>query len=77
MIFEVIRDHLVPEFTVHDCCRVLEVSRAGYYRWLGAPMGERQTRRAALTAASVWFCSRSTLARRSRKMERLFFSPSL
>ena len=30
MIFKVIRDHLVPEFAVRDCCRVLKVSRAGY-----------------------------------------------
>lgn len=49
MIFRVIRDHLVPEFAVKDCCRVLRVSRAGYYRWLGHPVGKRQTRRAELT----------------------------
>jgi len=50
MIFACIRDHLVPEFTVRDCCRVLRVSTAGYYRWLGHPIGKRQTRREELTA---------------------------
>lgn len=45
MIFRVIRDHLVPEFTVIDCCRVLKVSTSGYYRWLREPMGRRQVRR--------------------------------
>lgn len=48
MIFRVIRDHLVPEFTVVDCCRVLKVSKAGYYRWIKAPVGKRQMRRAEL-----------------------------
>ena len=50
MIFTCIRDHLVPEFTVRDCCRVLRVSTAGYYRWLGHPIGKRQMRREELTA---------------------------
>lgn len=45
MIFELIRDHLVPEFTVRDCCRVLKVSASGYYRWLKSPLGKRQARR--------------------------------
>ena len=49
MIFKVIRDHLVPEFTVRDCCRVLRVSRAGYYRWCGHPIGKRETRLKDLT----------------------------
>lgn len=48
MIFRVIRDHLVPEFTVVDCCRVLDVSTSGYYRWLGRPLGKREARRAEL-----------------------------
>ena len=48
MIFRVIRDHLRPEFTVVDCCRVLKVSKAGYYRWIKAPIGKRQARRAEL-----------------------------
>jgi len=42
MIFRVIRDHLVPEFTVRDCCRVLRVSISGYYRWLKHPIGKRE-----------------------------------
>lgn len=50
MIFKVIRDHLTPEFAVVDCCRVLRVSKAGYYRWCKHPVGVRETRRAALTA---------------------------
>ena len=49
MIFRVIRDHLVGEFTVRDCCRVLRVSRAGYYRWIKHPIGKRQRRRQELT----------------------------
>jgi len=49
MIFRVIRDHLVPEFTVADCCRVLRVSKAGYYRWRKAPTGKREARRTELT----------------------------
>jgi len=48
MIFACIRDHLVPEFTVRDCCRVLRVSTAGYYRWIKHPIGKRQTRREEL-----------------------------
>ncbi len=42
MIFECIRDHLVPEFKVRDCCRVLKVSMSGYYRWLKHPIGKRE-----------------------------------
>jgi transposase InsO family protein len=49
MIFACIRDHLVPEFTVRDCCRVLRVSRAGYYRWCGHPIGKREARLKDLT----------------------------
>jgi putative transposase len=49
MIYRVIRDHLVPEFTVADCCRVLRVSRAGYYRWRRHPVGKRAMRRKELT----------------------------
>jgi transposase InsO family protein len=48
MIFGVIRDHLVPEFTVVDCCRVLKVSTSGYYAFLKAPVGQRVARRAEL-----------------------------
>ena len=48
MIFKVIRDHLSPEFTVVDCCRVLKVSTSGYYHWRKHPEGKRQKRRAEL-----------------------------
>ena len=48
MIFSVIRDHLVPEFTVADCCRVLKVSTSGYYRWRKHPVGKRELARAGL-----------------------------
>lgn len=48
MIFRVIRDHLTPEFTVADCCRVLEVSTSGYYRWRRQPVGKREARRAEI-----------------------------
>lgn len=50
MIFACIRDHLVPEFTVRDCCRVLRVSVSGYYRWLKDPVGRRAAAEAALLA---------------------------
>lgn len=49
MIFRVIRDHLTPEFTVADCCRVLGVSVSGYYRWRNNPVGKRQRCRQELT----------------------------
>ena len=44
MRFHFIRDHLVPQFTVKDCCRVLGVSMSGYYRWRREPVGPRQMR---------------------------------
>jgi transposase InsO family protein len=48
--FAFIRDHLVPEFTVSDCCRVLEVSTSGYYRFVRDPVSKRAMRREALAA---------------------------
>lgn len=50
MRFAWIRDALVPEFAVRDCCRVLKVSASGYYRWLGAPVSRRHERRRSLLA---------------------------
>ena len=49
MIFRVIRDHLAGEFTLTDCCRVLRVSKAGYYGWIQRPVGKREARRKDLT----------------------------
>jgi transposase InsO family protein len=46
--FRFIRDHLVPEFTVFDCCRVLGVSHSGYYRWRKEPVGRREAAQAEL-----------------------------
>ncbi len=51
MKFAFIRDHLVPEFTVVDCCRVLGVSHSGYYRWLRNPVGKREAARTELIGA--------------------------
>jgi transposase InsO family protein len=48
VIYSIIRDHLVPEFTVADCCRVLKVSPSGYYRWIKHPMSKREAARAEL-----------------------------
>lgn len=48
MKFAWIRDRLVPEFPVRDCCRVLGVSTSGYYRFLKAPISCRQARRRTL-----------------------------
>jgi transposase InsO family protein len=48
VIFACIRDVLVPEFRVRDCCRVLRVSVSGYYRWLKHPVGKRELAELAL-----------------------------
>ena len=48
MKFRFIRDHLLPEFAVVDCCRVLGVSHSGYYRWRREPAGRRDAARAEL-----------------------------
>lgn len=48
MKFRFIRDHLVPEFPVTVCCLVLQVSRSGYHRWVGAPAGRRAAAQASL-----------------------------
>ncbi len=47
MRFAFIREHQ-REFPVVDLCRVLGVSTSGFYRWLHAPVGKRQRRRAEL-----------------------------
>jgi transposase InsO family protein len=45
--FAFIRDHL-PAYPVTTCCRVLEVSRSGYYAWRQREPGVRQRRREEL-----------------------------
>jgi len=49
--FAFIRDQLASEFRIIDCCRVLEVSASGYYRWLKSPIGKREQRRIELVEA--------------------------
>jgi len=44
MKFACIRDRL-PEYPVTTCCRVLQVSRSGYYAWLARGPSRRQQRR--------------------------------
>jgi putative transposase len=52
MKFAFIRAHRA-EFPVVDLCRVLEVSRSGFYRWAKSPLGERERRRLELGEAIV------------------------
>jgi len=47
MKFAFIRDRL-QEYPVNTCCKVLRVSRSGYYAWLGRPVSRQQQRRADL-----------------------------
>jgi transposase InsO family protein len=44
MKFTFIKEHR-EEFLVMDMCRVLEVSKSGFYRWLGEPVSARRRRR--------------------------------
>lgn len=50
MKFAFIRDNL-EIFPVVDMCRVLEVSKSGFYRWQREPVGKRQLLRDKLGAA--------------------------
>jgi transposase InsO family protein len=79
--FRFIRDHLAPEFSVVDCCRVLGVSHSGSYRWLKFPVSKREATRAQLveeikvvhqTARGVYGSPRvhRALRRRGRKVGR-------
>jgi len=45
--FAFIRDHLAA-YEPTMVCRVLQVSRSGYYAWLGRPASRRQQRRDGL-----------------------------
>lgn len=47
MRFAFIKEH-AEEFPVADMCRVLEVSKSGFYRWRAHPVGKRQRARAEL-----------------------------
>jgi transposase InsO family protein len=49
MKFAFVREHR-EEFPVVDMCRVLGVSKSGFYRWIGEPVGKRQRRRDELGA---------------------------
>ena len=44
MKFAFIQEHLASEFPVELACEVLEVSRSGYYAWLGRPRSQRAKR---------------------------------
>lgn len=48
MKFAFIKEHLAAEFPVDVSCDVLEVSRSGYYAWLGRPSSTRAKRREEL-----------------------------
>ena len=50
MRFHFIRNHQ-DEFPVALLCKVLEVSRSGYYAWIGRPLSCRAKRRQALSEA--------------------------
>ncbi len=50
MIFAFIEGHLAGTFPVDVACEVLDVSRSGYYAWLGRPASARAERREALAA---------------------------
>ena len=47
MKFTFIKEHRT-EFPVVDMCRVLEVSKSGFYRWSRSPVGKRETYRLEL-----------------------------
>ena len=51
MKFAFIRDALVPEFTLADCCRVLKVSVSGYHRYIAHPHSKREQWRSEMLVA--------------------------
>ena len=51
MKFTFIKEHR-EEFPVVDMCRVLEVSKSGFYRWIMEPVGKHERRRQELGDAA-------------------------
>ncbi len=51
MIFAFIEEHLAAAYPVDVACDVLDVSRSGYYAWLGRPESAREKRRGELAVA--------------------------
>ena len=49
MRYAFIREHASRELAVATMCRVLQVSRSGYYDWLGRPKSRRRARQEQLT----------------------------
>ena len=49
MKFAFIKSTLAADYTVSDCCRVLEVSQSGYYRYVKHPESKREQRREKMT----------------------------
>lgn len=52
MKYAVIHEH-IGQYTILLMCRVLHVSRSGYYRWLGCPISQQAQRRERLEAQVI------------------------
>ena len=42
MIFQFIKEYNSKQWTIEVMCKVLQVSRSSYYRWLKEPEGKRK-----------------------------------